>query len=103
MNFNPRDMARNALMSAETGAATSLLESLLRRHQQSWQKYAPRLREYDDPPDFEPQPRFWCSECTKSAPCDVFILGSTLLGMVELLDGSRFSKGWRGPVEDRRY
>ena len=106
------DLARKMVLGAETGAAEHLLKDLLRRHQRSWQRRlmdphgARMLDAVQSPPPFEETVREigWCGECDKQGiPCDTFILGSTLLGMVELVDGTRFSSDWKGPVEDRRY
>ena len=80
------DLARKTVMAAETGSATTLLEQLMGRHRRSWQHTSE-----------------FCSLCNAHAPCDVFVLAASQLTLIELIDGTRFSAEWRGPVEDRNY
>ena len=81
--IDPNVEARKMIALAETGAYAEWLKRLLLRH-----------KEMDD--------QAWCPDCRRVAPCDTAILATALLGVLELVDGTRFSANWRGPVEERQ-
>lgn len=83
--------AQDAAGAADLGTVVDMLDSVLARHKNSWVYGKGGAR--------------YCQVCMEQADpaCEPFILAMAQLTIVEVLDGTRFSGSWQGPIEDRNY